>query len=152
MTQCNRSVQKRAPSKSQVSALLPTCIVRATKAAGGKGALADIMDTSTKTLDRALTQESIPEFHTVMAAVLADPAALDEVFALYGIRASLLKAEAANDMSLVAELSTTLSEFLRRLSDGVRCHNDTAVLAELFRHVIPQMQSIVDEHDARVAA
>jgi hypothetical protein len=110
------------------------------------------MDTSTKTLDRALTGETLPELHTALAATQTDLTALDEVFKLYGFHASLNRVEAANDMELAASMSSTVTEFLKRLSDGKRCHIDTGVLAELFRRLIPQMQALVDEHDARVAA
>lgn len=152
MTHRSMSVRNGPPSKSDVSTALAVGLSRTIRTAGGKGTLADSMDTSTKTLDRALTGETIPELHTALAALLTDPTALDEVLKLYGGRFALLRADAANDMTLAADLSHTVTEFLKRLADGKRCHIDTAVLAELFRRLIPQMQAVVDEHDERVAA
>ncbi|WP_439538704.1 hypothetical protein [Sphingomonas sp.] len=111
-----------------------------------------MMGTSTKTLDRALTGDTVPELHNGLAVLCADTTALDEVLKLYGGRFALIRADAANDMALAADLSNGVTEFLKRLADGKRCHIDTGVIAELFRHLIPQMQAIVDEHDARVAA
>lgn len=105
-----------------------------------------------KTISRAITTQNLPEAHTVLNSLFADPTALDEVMREYGYRMVTLRADAANDMALAADLSQTVTEFLKRLSDGKRCHIDTAVLAELFRRLIPQMQAVVDEHDERVAA
>lgn len=152
MTHRPMSVRKGPVPKSEVSAALAVGLSRAIRNAGGKGTLADSMDASVKTLDRALTGDSVPELHTALNALNADATALDEVLRLYGFRAAPLRADAANDMTLAAELSNTVTEFLKRLSDGKRCHLDTAVLAELFRRLIPQMQAVVDEHDTRVAA
>lgn len=147
-----KSVRKSPPSKSDVSQALAVGLSRAIRSAGGKGTLADNMETSTKTLDRAIIGENLPELHTALAATLTDITALDEVFKLYGFHAALIRADAANDMALAADLSNTVTEFLKRLADGKRCHIDTGVIAELFRRLIPQMQAIVDEHDDRVAA
>jgi DNA-binding phage protein len=152
MASRSMSVRNNLPNKAEVSQALAIGLSRAIRTAGGKGSLADGMDTSTKTLDRALTGETLPELHTALAATQTDLTALDEVFKLYGFHASLNRVEAANDMELAASMSSTVTEFLKRLSDGKRCHIDTGVLAELFRRLIPQMQALVDEHDARVAA
>lgn len=151
MMQRSKSVAILPPSKSDVSDALAAGLARAIRTAGGKGTLADCMGTSTKTLDRALTGETLPELHTALAALLSDITALDEVFKLYGVHVALNQIAAANDMELAASMSNTVTEFLKRLADGKRCHVDTGVLAELFRRLIPQMQSIVDEHDERVA-
>lgn len=118
----------------------------------GKGSFADKMHSCTKTVDRALTGPSLPDAENLLNSLAADHSALDEVFALYGLQVRLKEAEAANDMDLVTSLSATVAEYLQRLSDGKRCHIDTAVLAELFRPLIPQMQAIVDEHDKRRAS
>ncbi len=144
------SVRNGGVSKSDVSAALAVGWSRAVRATG-KGTFADKIDSSTKTIDRALIGETLPELHTALASLSADPTALDEVAALYGVRFCPLTVQAANDLELVGNLSQTVTEFLHRLSDGTRCHRDTAILADLFRRVIPQMQAIVDEHDRRVA-
>ncbi|WP_343518115.1 hypothetical protein [Sphingomonas sp.] len=119
----------------------------------GKGVMAERMGLNdAKTIDRAVTASNLPEAHTVFNSLVADISALDEVLKEYGLRAAPRHAVAANDMALAADLSLTVTEFLKRLADGKRCHIDTAVLAELFRRLIPQMQAVVDEHDERVAA
>jgi hypothetical protein len=101
-----------------------------------------------KTITRVTGMQNLPEAHTIFNSLIADPTALDEVLAEYGLRVCPKHRDAANDMELATDLSTTLTEFLRRIADGKRCHVDTAVLAELFRRLIPQMQTIVDERDA----
>lgn len=137
---------KRAMSKQRVGGALSAAWARIT--ANRKGEFADRLEISTGTVDNALTGKTVPEFHTGWNALLFDPTALDEVAKLYGVKITPLQRCAANDMQLAGELSGALTEFLTRLADGKRCHVDTAVIAELFRQLIPQMQVIVDEHDA----
>lgn len=146
------SVQNRPASKSHVSDALSSGLSRAVATAGGKGACADRMEVEPKTLSRWLGGETMPELHLAAGALSVDRTALNDVLALYGLTATPKVAEAANDMALVGALSNSVTEFLRLIADGKRCHIDTAVLATLFRPLIPQMQSIVDEHDKRVAA
>lgn len=146
------SARRTPPRKSVVQDALAAGLARAAITAGGKGHLVDNMDTSPATLTRALSGTHLPELHTAFSALLTDVTALDEVAALYGVKIAHRTSTAANDMELAGELSGALTEFLTRLADGRRCHVDTAVLAELFRRLIPQMQAIVGEHDARRAA
>lgn len=115
----------------------------------GKGKFADDADFDVVTINRALTGPSLPSAENLLNSLAADPTALCEVMALYGLQLSPLAADAANDFELAARIGHTLAEFLERLRDGQRCHVDTAVLAPMFRDLIPQMQAIVDQDDAR---
>lgn len=147
----NQVCPKKPVPKTKLSSAISAAWGRVSNSLG-KGAFADKMDASTKTIDRALTGPSLPDAENLLNSLAADPSALDEVLALYGLQVRIKKAEAANDMDLVASLSGTVAEYLERIRDGKRCHVDTAVLAKLFRPLIPQMQAIVDEHDEQVAA
>ncbi len=146
------SVQKRPAGKSQVSDALASGLSRAVVAAGGKGACADRLEVEPKTLGRWMAGDTMPELHLAAGALAIDKTALNDVLGIYGLTATPKVAEPANDMALVGALSNSVTEFLRLIADGKRCHIDTAVLATLFRPLIPQMQAIVDEHDKRVAA
>lgn len=147
----NQVCRRNPVSKTKLSSAISAAWGRVSNTMG-KGAFADKMEASTKTIDRALTGPSLPDAENLLNSLAADPSALDEVLALYGLQVRLKQAEAANDMDLVASLSTTVAEYLERLRDGKRCHVDTAVLAQLFRPLIPQMQAIVDQDDARKVA
>jgi hypothetical protein len=115
----------------------------------GRGQFADSAEMDDVTVRRGISGPSLPSAEHLLNCLAADPTALCEVMALYGLQVSPTRAEKANDFALAAELGHTLAELIERLRDGKRCHVDTAVLAALFRHLIPQMQAIVDEDDAR---
>lgn len=144
----NQVCPRIRPSKSDVSAALSAAWAR-TAAMVGKGVVADAIDGSTKTVDRALTGPGLPELHTALYSLHADPLALDEVFALLGFESPRLRAaKRTAPMELAAGLGHGLTELLDRLGDGKLCHNDKLALAALFRPLIPQLSAIVDEADA----
>jgi hypothetical protein len=143
---------KQMRTKRDVSDALATAWFRVSKRIG-KGALADATGAaSTKTVDNAIAGRNLPELHTVLNALTADASAMDEVLALYGMRAVPLQAQAANDMHTIAALSGAASEWLNRLLDGNRCHRDTAHLAEIFRPLVCEMQAIIAEAEKARAA
>jgi len=152
MPQRNKVCRVNALSKQSLQSKLAVAWGRVCGKMGGPGSFAEKAEIEGSAVSRVLGYKNLPEAHTIFNGLLADPTALDEIMAHYGLRVSPLQAEAANDMLLAASLSDALGEFIRRLSDGKRCHVDTAVLASLFREIIPQMQAIVAEDDARRAA
>lgn len=134
-----------APAKSDVSAALSVSWARTARITG-KGAMADKLHSSTKTIDRALTGETLPELHTSLASLLADDGALDEVFALYGRgRPPRLNSMAANDLSTVSDLSGLVSAFCHAIQDGQRDHRETLAIADLVRAIMPALTDILDE-------
>ncbi|MBY8333146.1 hypothetical protein [Qipengyuania pacifica] len=154
MTDQVKQVCRREPqTKTNLSRALSAAWGRVSNALG-KGTFADKAGFGdTVTINRALTGPSLPSSENLLNSLAADPNALEEVFALYGLDSPRPKnAQPANDMDLVTNLSGTVAEYLQRLADGKRCHVDTAVLAKLFRPLIPQMQAIVDEDAKRRAA
>ncbi len=133
------------PAKSDVSAALAVGWARAARNVG-KGSLADTIKSCAKTIDRALTSETLPELHTALASLLADDAALDEVFALYGFdRPRRKRSQAANDMATVTGLSSVVTAFCEALADGSRNHQETLELADMIRAVMPSLTALLDD-------
>lgn len=114
----------------------------------GKGTFADRIGCCSDTVNNALTGPGLPEAHTLLNSLLADPTALDEVLGLYGMRIVPARAEAANDLQTIADLNEASHEWLQRLLDGIRCHRDTAVLAKMFRPLVAKMEAIIQEAEA----
>ncbi len=142
----NQVCPKNPVSKSKLSAALGAAWGRVANSIG-RGTLADKAGMDEQTVKRAVSGPSLPAAEHLLNSLVADPTALQEVLALYGVKAVPLVAEPANDMSLATALAQSVAEYLSRLADGKRCHIDTGVLANLFRPLIPQMQAIVDEAD-----
>lgn len=113
----------------------------------GKGKFADDAGFDVTTFNRALTGPSLPSSEHLLNSLAADPSALDEVFALFGLALRPTFAKPGNDMELASHLGRALAEYLDRLSDGKRCHNDTLALASLFRPLVQEMQAVIDEGD-----
>lgn len=115
----------------------------------GKGTMADRMGLSdSKTIDRALTGSNLPEAHTVFNSLLADRTALDEIMKLYGLRVSLITADAANDMQTLSGLCETAGELAEALKDGVRHHQETLRVADKLRPHMPSLSALIHEADA----
>ena len=134
--------------KHRVSALLAAGWSRVV-AQMGKGTFADAVETTTRTVEHAMSGgNKLPEAHTLLNSLAADPSALDELFAAYGVRVVPLHSEAANDLATAAGVVNAMGEMIARLADGVRCHNDTLAIAALIRPHMPAMAAIVTEADA----
>lgn len=114
----------------------------------GKDLLARAGDCSIRVIEKWMAEGSLPDLDVMLNLARQAPEVLTPILAEMGWNAlTPTRAEPANDMALVAGMSATVAEFLRLLTDGKRCHVDTAILADLFRTLIPQMQAIVDEDD-----
>lgn len=134
-----------APTEAQFHAALIAGLARIA-AEQGRGTLADKSGRTTRGLDK-LFEGSNPCGKGLLDFLLADATALDEVLALYGLSVAPRRAKPSTDLALCVQLGRTLAEYLSRLSDGKRCHNDTLAMAVLFRPLIPQLAAIVDEAD-----
>lgn len=139
--------RQKPQSKTKLSAALSAAWGRVGNTIG-KGAFADAAEFDVVTINRALTGPSLPAADNLLNSLAADPSALDEVLALYGLSARPAFSKRTSDMELAAGLGHSLSELIDRLRDGKRCHLDTLALAELFRPLMPQMQAVIDEADA----
>lgn len=138
---------QKPQSKATLSAALGAAWSRVSLAIG-KGTFADKAEFDQVTLSRAVAGPALPSAENLLNSLAADPTALDEVLALYGLAARPAYAAHGGDMELMGRLGHTLAEYIDLMRDGKRCHNDTLALAVLFRPLIPQMAAIVDEADA----
>jgi hypothetical protein len=141
----NQVRPKGALSKAKVSAALAAGWSRVVGTR--KGAMADVMEVDTKTINRALTHENTPELHTALNSLVFDASALDEVMALYGLRVAPMHCAAANDLVTLADVTGLASALARALGDGKRTHQETLQLANLIRPVICELSAIVAEAD-----
>lgn len=119
----------------------------------GKDGIAKAGDVTTRTIEKWMAEGSLPGIDHLLNIADQEPVVLNRLLAekgWAGLRRAV--ADPAADMALAANLGHCLGEFIERLGDGRRCHVDTAVLAGMFRQLIPQMQAIVDEDDTRRAS
>lgn len=136
---------KRLQTKARVSASIAAAWARV--AAGQKGAFADAIEINTKTVDRAMTGETLPELHTAFNALTFDPTALDEVAALYGVKIVPLYQQAANDLETAAGVLDAMGELVSSHADGRRDHNETLTVARKLRPHLPALTNIILEAD-----
>ncbi|WP_288803891.1 hypothetical protein [uncultured Novosphingobium sp.] len=136
----------RTSDKSDVSKAISAGWARVLRSVG-KGTFADSIDIGTKTIDRALTGESVPELHTALNSLSVDITALDEVFALYGLRVKPMRSEPANDIATISRLSNLAGQFAEALADGHRDHRETCQLADTIRPLMAALTAICLEAD-----
>lgn len=137
---------KAAVSKQHLSRALAAGWSRVTLGPG-KGAFADKIEVTTRTVDNALSGATLPELHTAFNSLLFDRTALDEVAALYGFCLTPKHAEAANDLLTASGVLAAMGDLIGRLADGVRDHGDTLAIADLLRPHMPALSRILLEAD-----
>jgi len=144
----DRNVLPNAPiTKQRVSGALAAGWARCA-AAMGKGAFADKIEVTTRTIDNALTGTTVPELHTAFNSLLADPTALDEVAALYGVTITPSTSRADDDMRTAAKLAHLAGKIIEALDDGRRDHRETLALAKDCRPLVKALSALVAEADA----
>lgn len=146
MPEDSGQVRRKYISKQDTSAALAAGWARECNAMG-KGTFADHVGVDVKTINRALTGETVPEFHTALSSLLASPTALDEVLELYGFQIRPLKAVPAQDFETIASLSRFVGRWVDALSDGVRDHCETLTLADQIRPLMPHLAALLGEAD-----
>ena len=119
----------------------------------GKDRDAEAADVQVRTVEKWMSEASCPSLPDLFnVASLHSPVATAILEEMGWASLTRSVSNPANDMEVAANLGHAVAEMIDRLRDGTRCHVDTAVLAALFRQLIPQMQAIVDEDNARRAA
>lgn len=113
----------------------------------GKGSFADTIGVDTKTISRSLSGDSVPELHTALNSLFADPTALDELGALYGFEFRPRRPVAANDLETLSDLSHLVGKWAEALADGQRCHHETLTLASQIRPLIKALSAVCSEAD-----
>jgi hypothetical protein len=115
----------------------------------GRGTLMDHLGCKgTKTISGAISRDHVPELHTVLNSLLADPTALLNTFNLYGGVFVPVEHGECDDNTAISQMLRAATEYFERMKDGVRDHNDTLALAELFRPLIPAMLCVIREAGA----
>lgn len=113
----------------------------------GKGAFADRVGVDVKTINRAITGETLPELHTAFSSLLADPTALDEVAAQFGYAIRPIEAAAGADFAAIAALSHLAGQWVEVMADGKRDHRETLELGAAIRQLMPILSAILSEAD-----
>jgi len=144
--QRNKVLKTKRPSKEDVKDALAADWGRAFPPSV-KGTAADLIGCSVGTIDNGITGRNLPELHTALASLLVDPAALQSVLALYGVKVVPLVANAANDLDTVAGLSHLAGRWVEALSDGRRDHRETCDLADAIRPLLCALSAVVAEAD-----
>lgn len=112
----------------------------------GRGTLMDYLGSkSTKTITGAISREHLPELHTVLNSLLADPTALFNTLQLYGGIFLPVEGGECDDMAAISQMLRAATEYFERMKDGARDHNDTIALADLFRPLVPAMLCVMLE-------
>lgn len=146
MNEKHRQVRPAIATKSDVSARLIAGWARVI-ARIGKGTFADKVGVDVKTVSRAMAGETTPELHTAVNSLVADPTALNEVFAAAGFELRPVGMVAANDLAAIGDLSRLMAQWADALQDGVRDHRETLALADTIRPLVQTLNAIVHEAD-----
>lgn len=113
---------------------------------GQRGTFADKIGAGgPKIVSKAISGEHLPEAHTILNSLLADPAALFNTFQLFGGVFVRTDPSSADDMALISQLLSAAKEAFDRKADGVWCHRDKAALAAIFRPLVPALLAIIRE-------
>lgn len=140
-------VRRNFPTKLDVSAHLAAGWTRV-MARIGRGNFTDKMGVDRKVISRALGQETVPELHTVLASLLVDATALDEVLALYGFGLHRLPDITGgvdpDQLGDVLEFAAETSKFTRGNPND---HRAKLVLADRARPVAQFAAGLVAEAD-----
>ena len=124
-------------------------------AAGRKGELADkikngdTLESTVKKIGRTIGHEHLPEAHSILNTLVADPAGLFNTFMLFGGVFVPVDHESCDDMIVIGAMLKAASEYYERMQDGDRNHIDTAALAKLFKPLVPAMLCIIREAAAQ---
>jgi hypothetical protein len=113
----------------------------------GLDTVAKAGDCSPRTLQKAMSLETLPEAHTLGNILQLEPTLLWEWLSELGFKIVPKDLVMSPDMKTAREMSNALTVFIQSLEDGVRDHRETQAIAPLFRHLIPKMAAVVAEAD-----
>ena len=113
----------------------------------GIEAVAGAAECSRRTIENALSMNTVPEAHTLGNILRLEPTALWEWLAELGFKAVPLDFQMSPDMRTAAEMSDALTLLIRALEDGTRDHSETLALAKKLRPLVPKLAALVAEAD-----
>jgi hypothetical protein len=93
-----------------------------------------------KTVNRACGR-TLPELHTVLASVIADPRLCRNWAPSTVWRSRRQRRPSVPILRTIVGLSSVLGEYVRAMADGRRDHQETLAIASLLRPLLPQMRS-----------
>jgi hypothetical protein len=138
---------RRPPSELQYHEALVAGLARAA-ASIGRGNLADKSHRTTRALDKLFSGSSADTSGKgLLDFLLADPTALDEVLALYGVQLAPLDPSRAIDFEIIADAAALTAEHTNAMRDGVRNHRETIRIADKARPVVQKYSAIIAEAD-----
>jgi DNA-binding phage protein len=133
-------------TKDRAKALLASGLHRAVTASG----LAEVALAAgccERSIQNALSLDTLPSLDIILNAMDLEPTILDELLAAKGLRIAPLHSEAANDLHIAAGASSIAAAICRALTDGQRDHRETLEIAKLIRPHLPALTAIVREAD-----
>jgi len=142
----NQVCPKSPVSKTRLSAALSAAWGRVSNEIG-RGTFADRMDVDTKTIARGIAGPSLPDAENLLNSLAADPTALAEVLALYGLQVVPLGFDAALDFEIIADAAALTAEHTGAMRDGKRDHVETLRVADKARPVVARYTAIIAEAD-----
>lgn len=114
----------------------------------GRGNLADKSQRTTRALDKLFFGSNMDTSgYGLLNFLLADPTALDEVLALYGLGIHHLSAVGADEFSTIADCASLTAEHTDAMRDGKRDHRETLRIADKARPVIAAYSGIIAAAD-----
>lgn len=147
MPQRNKVCRVNALSKESLKVKLAVAWGRVCGVMGGPGSFAEKAEIDGAAVGRVLAYKSLPEAHTIFNSLRADPTALDEILAHYGVKATPITAQAANDLHTAAGLLDGATEIVKAYEDGNRNHGETLRIADKLRPHLAAAIAIVREAD-----
>jgi hypothetical protein len=133
-------------TKERSKALLASGLHRAVSA-NGLAEVALAAGCCERSIQNALSLDTLPSLDVILNAMDLEPTILDELFAAKGLRVAPLHSEAANDLQIAAGVSAVASAICKALTDGQRDHKETLEIAKLIRPHLPALTAIVREAD-----
>lgn len=139
--------ERRPPGELQYHEALVAGLARSA-AAIGRGNLADKSNRTTRALDKLFSGSSADTSGKgLLDFTLADPTALDEVLALYGLQLAPLDPSCAIDFEIIADAAALTAEHTDAMRDGRRDHRETIRIADKARPVVQRYSAIIAEAD-----
>lgn len=102
---------------------------------------------SRRTIENALSMNTVPELHTLGNILPLEPTVLWEYLSELGFKIVPQDMVLSPDMQTATELSRLLTMLLKAIEDGHRDHSETLKLAPAARALILKLSCIVNEAD-----
>jgi DNA-binding phage protein len=113
----------------------------------GMDTVASAAECNRRTIENALSMNTLPEAHTLGNILRLEPTVLWEWLSELGFKVVPKDLSMSPDMKTATEMSDALTLFIRALEDGARDHTETVQLARKLRPLIPKLSALVAEAD-----